>query len=341
MPKLRILFTCLGLLLVGHPLLLQSAHAQNKTNLRITIPVQGLVYYPVLAARDLGYFSDEGISMEVVVTQGDGPDVDALIAGSVQFAATTPNRLMTAYEKGKPLLGILTVANRIGVNCFMNKERADSLGITEKTPLLEKFGKLRGLTLGGSRPGAFTSLLAADYLKRAGMTPQQDAKIIGVGGGPAMLAALENKQIDFGCVASPTPELAVARGKSIMFVNNTQGWDPQFEEFLFAVLYVRPDYAKEKPDTVRAVVRALQRAMKYIVDTPFKDQQAMLARDFGELDPAILQESLINTQAAIVPSGRVSERSVMAAEKFLVGVGSIDKEIPWQAVIDNSFIDSK
>jgi NitT/TauT family transport system substrate-binding protein len=310
----------------------------EQADVRITIPVKALLYYPVLAAKDLGYFSDEGINMEIVVTQGDGPDVDALISGSVQFAATTPNRLLTAYEQGKPLLGVMTISKRIAVNCFMNKEKAASLGVTEKTPIIEKFQKLKGLTIGGTRPGAFTNLLAMDYLKRGGLVPQQDAKVIGVGAGAAMLASLENKQIDVGCIASPTPELAVSRGKSIMLVNNTQGWDPEFDEFLFAVLYVRPEYAKSNPELVRKVVHALQRANEYILHTPFPEQQALLQKNFGELDPAILQEALANTQSAIEPSGRISQKSVEAAEKFLISVGALGKPVPWDVITDNSYI---
>jgi NitT/TauT family transport system substrate-binding protein len=330
-------FACIAA--CGLAALTQSAPAAaQETNLRMTMPVKALLYYPVLAAKDLGYFSDEGINMEIIVTQGDGPDVDALIAGSVQFASTTPNRLMTAYEQGKPLLGVMSISGRIGINCFMNRERAEMIGVTVDMPIAEKFKKLKGLTIGGTRPGAFTNLLAADYIKRAGMVPQQDAKVIGVGGGPAMLAALENKQIDVGCIASPTPELAVSRGKSIMFVNNARGEDPEYNEFLFALLYVRPDYAKSNSDTVRKVVHALQRANSYILAAPFDQQQQLLQRNFGELDPAILKEALSNTQAAMESSGKITQRSVEAAEKFLISVGSLSKPIPWDAITDNSYL---
>jgi NitT/TauT family transport system substrate-binding protein len=315
-----------------------TAQVRADTKLRITIPVKALIYYPVIAAVDLGYFKDEGIDMSIVTVGGDGPDVDALIAGSVQFSATTPNRLLSAYSGGKTLLGVMGLTNRIGINCFMNKEKADQLGITEKTPIDEKFGKLKGLVLGGTRPGAFTNLLAESYLKRTGLTPQKDAKVIGVGAGAAMMAATENKQIDVGCIASPTPEIAVSRGKSIMFVNNTQGDDPKYREFLFAMLYVRPDFAKTNEDDVRKVVRALQRALAYVKSTPFEKQLPELQKQFGELDPAILKASLDNTQASIEPSGAISRRAYDAAVEFMLTTGVIDKPVPYEAVISDAYL---
>lgn len=305
--------------------------------LRITIPVPAFSYYSIYAARDLGYFKDEGLDMEIIVTQGDGPDVDALIAGSVQFTATTPNRLLTTYQQGKPLLGILNMFNRVGINCFVNNDSAAAAGIRADTPLNEKLKKLKGLTIGVSRPGSFTYYLAANYLKRAGYAPQQDAKVIGVGGGPSMVGALENKKIDVGCLASPTPELAVTRGKASMLVNNTLGEDKELNEFLFAVLYVRPDYAKEHPETVGKVVHALKRAMSYIVATPFEQQHKLLTATFGDMDETALRNALVDNQAAINPSGEITESAYKGAVEFLVSSGAVTEPSPYAAVIDKTF----
>ena len=74
-------------------------------------------------------------------------------------------------------------------------------------------------------------------------------------GGP--IAALENGQIDVACNTSPTTDLMVKRGKAIMFTHNSIGRDPAYDDFLFELLYVRPDYAKANPDTVRTACHAM------------------------------------------------------------------------------------
>ena len=140
-----------------------------------------------------------------------------------------------------------------------------------------------------------------------------------------------------GCIASPTPELAVSRGQSIMFSNNTQGWDEVFDEFLFSMLYVRPEYAESNPESVRKVIRALQRAMTFIVEAPFEEQEAILRANFGDVEQDILRESLLNTQAAIVTDGAITEKAYRAAVDFLVQTESLRGDVPFEAVIDNSF----
>jgi NitT/TauT family transport system substrate-binding protein len=309
--------------------------------LRMTIPVPALVFYPIYVAQDKGYFANEGIEMEVISTQGDGPDVDALIAGSVQFTASTPNRLLNAYEQGKPLKAVMSISNKMGIHCFMNKESAEKAGIKDGMALDEKFKRLKGMTIGGTRPGSFSYVIAIDYAKRGKLVPQTDMKIIGIGGGPQMLAAVENKQVDAGCFASPLVELAVSRGKSVWFVNNSQNEDKAFSEFLFELLYVRPDYAKDNPETVRKVLRALVKGNEWIMNATPEQNLEVLKKRFEAVDTKVLLDSVSNVRSAIIPSGCITPRAVQAAVEFMQRVEQLKNDVPFNAVADNSFLPGK
>jgi ABC-type nitrate/sulfonate/bicarbonate transport system substrate-binding protein len=315
-----------------------DAHAQGLKSLRMTIPVNSLTFYPVFVAQDTGLFKQQGVEFEIVITQGDGPDVDALLAGSVEFTATPPHRLLVAYEQGRKLLGIVNLMNKVAINCFMNKKSAERVGITPQTPLAEKIKKLKGLTIGATRAGAFTFQLATHYVKRGGYTPQTDVQIIGAGAGPSMLAAVEQARVDIGCISSPTPELAIHRGTAISWVNNTIGEDSEFSDFLMEVLYVRPDYAEKNPDLVRRVSRALVEAIQFIVHAPDMEHLPILRNRFSGVPDEVLLQSLKNTRAAMEPTGRISQRSVEAHIEFLKQAGLLQKDIPWNAVVTNEYL---
>ena len=317
----------------------QSKPALQK--LRMTIPVPALVFYPIYVAQDKGYFANEGIEMEVISTQGDGPDVDALIAGSVQFTASTPNRLLNAYEQGKPLKAVMSISNKMGIHCFMNKELAEKAGIKDGMALDEKFKRLKGMTVGGTRPGSFSYVIAIDYAKRGKLVPQTDMKIIGIGGGPQMLAAVENKQVDAGCFASPLVELAVSRGKSVWFVNNSQNEDKAFSEFLFELVYVRPDYAKDNPEMVRKVLRALVKGNEWIMNATPEQHLEVLKKRFEAVDTKVLLDSVGNVRSAIIPSGCITPRAVQAAVEFMQRVEQLKNDVPFNSVADNSFLPGK
>ena len=314
------------------------ATAQALKQLRVTIPVIGMNFLPLFVAADKGMFAKEGFEVEIIPTSGDGPDVDALIAGSVQFTVSTPNRLLTSYEQGKPLLAIMNMANRNAIDCVINKDTAARLGITESTPLDRKLKALKGLKVAGTRPGAFTYLVLVDYAKRAGLVPQQDLQILGVGGGPGMIAALENAAIDVACNTSPSTDIMVKRGKAIMFTHNSLGKDPAYDDFLFELLYVRPDYAKQNPDVVRAFCRALLAAIADIHDTPAKDQLPLLRKRFTGVDDDMLVQVLENLKPIFRRDGKVTPESLGKATKFLIDSGAIKTGAPWEEIATYDYL---
>jgi len=315
-----------------------QSEAQQTKKLRVTIPVVGMNFLPLFVAADKGMFAKEGLEVEIIPTSGDGPDIDALIAGSVQFTISTPNRLLTSYAQGKPLLAIMNIANRMAIDCVMSKAVAERLGINEQTPLIEKFKALKGLKAAGTRPGAFTYLVLVDYAKRAGLDPQRDVQLLGAGGATAMIPAIENGAIDVACNTSPGTDLMVERGKAIMLTHNSAGSDPAYNDFLFELLYVRPDYAKENPDTVRAFTRSLLSAVAYIQDTPTNDQLPLLRSRFSGIHDDLLVRVLDTLKPMFPRDGKVTPVSYGKAVKFMMDVGAIQAGAPWDAVATYDFL---
>ena len=316
----------------------ERAPAQERQKIKVTVPTPSMMFYPLYYGQEKGYFPKEGVDVEVIVTNGDGPDVDAVISGSVQFAVSTPNRLFTAFEQGKPLKAVMMLAKRMAIECAMNKQVADKLGITAQTPLEQRLKSMKGLTVAGTRPGAFTYVLLETYGKRVGLVPQQDFKLIGVGGANSMLPALENNQIAVGCTGSPFQELAVARGKAIAFTANARGGDPAFDDFLFELVYARPDYLKENGETVRKFLRAFLATVNEILDTPAADHQAALKARYGGAPDDVIAASFENTKAIYTRDGVVTPGSVEKAGAFMMESGAIKKAATYADVADNSFL---
>lgn len=323
-------------------LLCIAVQAQAQTpplkKIKVTIPVPALSFYPLYVGVEKGFFAKNGLDVEIVSTSGDGPDVDALIAGSVDFTVSTPNRLMTAYEQGKPLWGVMNLGNRMTVECWMNKEVATRLNISTATPLEQRVKALKGLTVAGTRPGAFTYLLLTGYARRFGLEPQKDLQIIGIGGGAAMIPAVENNQVALACTGSPAPELAVSRGKSVMFTENASGKDPAYDNFLYEVLYVRPDYAKANPDTVRKMTQSLKEAIAFILDAPDAEQIPILKKNFGGAPDEMLLAAMKSNRRMFLRDGRITDEAVNKASAFLIQTGALKTQPPPSAITTNQFL---
>ena len=320
------------------PLSSRGVQAAELQKLKITVPTISTIFYPLYYGQAKGIFAKEGLDIEVISTNGDGPDVDAVISGSAQFAISTPNRLFTAYEQGKPLKAVGMLARRMSIDCAMNKEVADKLGIKTDTPLDTKLKALKDLTVAGTRPGAFTYVLLDIYGKRVGLVAQKDFKLIGVGGLNSMLPAVENNRIAVGCTGSPFTELAVARGKAIRLTNNARGDDPAFDDFLFEMVYATPEYLKANPDVARRFLRALFASVAEILDTPSQSHMEMLKKQFGGVPDDVMLETFENTKRIYSRDGVITPGSVRKAGAFMVESGAIKTPATFDQVADNSFL---
>jgi NMT1/THI5 like len=78
------------------------AHAQAPRKVKMTLPVVALTTAPVYLAEAKGYFAQEGLSVELNVTGGGGPDIKALIAGDVDFTYTASDQVILPWQEGKP-----------------------------------------------------------------------------------------------------------------------------------------------------------------------------------------------------------------------------------------------
>ena len=200
--------------------------AQGLTKVKITQPSESLSYMPIYVGRARDYFKEAGIDLQLVVTRGDGPDVQALMAKEVEFVATPPHHLYTLYLQNRKLLGVCGILGRCGINMVIAKEDAAERNVSENSPFEKKLAALKGLTFGVSTPGSLTYNMGLYYILRAGLKPQVDARVVGTGVGMASLAAMKNKIANASMFPSPTADEAVHQGFAQWLINNTAARTP-------------------------------------------------------------------------------------------------------------------
>lgn len=318
-------------------LLPAPALAQASRKVRMTMPVASLTTMTAYIAQAKGFFTDEGLDVQVTVTGGGGPDIKALLAGEADFTHTAGDQVVLPWQEGARLMIVATILRRPIINWVMRKDVAQAKGVTEATPLGDKLRTLRGLTIGVTQPGSLTANLAAYSLRTAGLVPQQDAKIIPIGAGPAWVAALEHKKVDVGLMSPPVPDTAIARGFAVMFIENTRGEDPSLAEFLMQTLVTRPDVVQREPDLVRRMVRAVVRASQWARGVPPEDVVDALAR-FLKTQPNLLLAGVKSTVPVLSRDGRTTEEALKATLDVMDAAGILKKRPALADIATNDFL---
>ena len=320
-------------LLIG--VLATPAHGAEK--IKITVPVPSTTFAPLYHARAAGYFAEEGLDVEVVVVPGAG-SLQAVLSRDADFALAPGTHQLVAYERGQRLVAVMSILTRLSVNIVMHKDIAKARGITEKSSLADKIRALKGLKMSGFTTGAFGHQVIIHYLLKAGLDPQKDVELVGLGTAPALLVALEKRQIDAFVMGTPVPEAAAARGFGVMVVDNSAGEDPDFAEFMMDVLLAPPATLKQRPDIVRKLVRALLRSNVWLLDHPVEQALPAMRPVLGRIDDAVILAGLQKVRLGIPRDGRVTESAVTLTQEFLRRVGAIKSVIPYEQVVTNEFL---
>jgi len=322
-PKAR---TILAALLAGAALAAARAPAAagELKKVKITQAVESLIFLPTYVARARGFFAEEGLEVEQISTGGGGPEVQALIAGEADFAVAGATYHLSAMQQGKKLLAVANLGNKMAVNFAIHKAVAAERGIAEAMPFEERLKRIKGLTFGPTRPGALTWQVGEYIVRRAGLDPQRDVKMVAAGAGPTLLAALEQRKIDVLIQSIPVPETAVHRGHAIMLFNLAKGEDPLFDEFMLESLLVRPDWAPANADLVRRAVRAHLKANRWIGESSAEQiAQAVKAVMKVGFPDEVLVAGVGSLKKAFPADGVVTERALAISQDMMIKAGEL------------------
>jgi ABC-type nitrate/sulfonate/bicarbonate transport system substrate-binding protein len=311
--------------------------ARGAEKIKIMLPGPSTAFAPLYHAKSAGYFTDEGLDVEILMATGPA-GIQALIARDVHFALTPGTFQIQAYERGQRLVAVMSILTHTHINVVMHKEVAKAKGITEKSPLVEKMRALKGLKVSGVAPGAISHQMLIYCLLKAGLDPQKDVEIVGLGAAPTLLAALEQRQIDAFATGTPTPEAAAIRGFGVMVLDNAAGEDPDFGEFMGQVLIAPLETLRQRPELVRKVVRALLKSSAWVLDHPDEQVVPILQPALGRLDEQIILAGLKKTRVSLPRDGRITERAVALTQEFLRKVGALKATIPYDQLVSNDFL---
>jgi NitT/TauT family transport system substrate-binding protein len=177
----------------------------------VAVPAVSLLQSPLFVALDAGAFKKYGMEVRYVVT--GARTIQALVGGSVQFAQGVSSRTVPA--------AVLAGADAVLIANFSDKLLFTMHSAAEIKSLQDLKGKIVGVSgLGGSTD--FATRLA---LREAGLIPEKDVVIRGVGGVPETVAALKAKVVQAGTLSPPSSFVAQKAGFKMLFDMSSLGVD--------------------------------------------------------------------------------------------------------------------
>jgi NitT/TauT family transport system substrate-binding protein len=265
----RTIYLCLTLLILCLSLARLST-AQEK--MRIAWAGSTPSNTPIWVADQKGFFKKNGLNAEVIAISASTIVIQALLTGEVDFIIAPSATLVTSR-----LAGADTVMVSTNLPLFIDH----IVSLSDIASVEQLKGKIGGV----NRLGTTSDMTLRLALRRFGIDPEKDTKIIATGENPQRLAALSRNITQFTLLGEPLVREAEKMGFRDLIDIGTL----KIPYHVNAVV-TREKTVKERRPFVLKVVRAFTEALHFI-KTNKEETKALIAKNLKTNDPEGLERA--------------------------------------------------
>jgi NitT/TauT family transport system substrate-binding protein len=230
----------------------------EKTSIKFGVGGQAqIIYMPLTLADQLGYFKDEGITVEINDLQGGAKALEALVGNSVDVVTGFYEHTIRLQTQGKFLEMVTLFDVYPGLVMEVGKKHVDQV---------KTIKDLSGHPVGVTSKGSSTDEMVRYLAKKNGMKADE-IPIVAVGSGSSAIAALTSDQVWAVVTVEPAASQIEKKGdgKPIYDTRTQQGTKDVFGgSWPAGGFYLFTSFVKQNPRTVQALARAGVRVLKYI-----------------------------------------------------------------------------
>ncbi len=306
-----------------------AAQSLEKPNVSIAVGGKaGLYYLPLTVAERLGYFRDEGLTVEISDFAGGAKALEALVGGSVDVVAGAYEHTINMQSKGQHIRSFALMGRSPAITIAVASSKAAGVAGPKD---------LKGLKVGVSAPGSSTNIALNTYLAKGGLKPS-DVSVIGVGTGAGSLAALRSGQIDAMANIEPVMTMLEQKNdvKTLVTTRTAKGTEALFGGAMpAATLYAFDDFVRKYPKTTQALANAIVRADRWLAKAGPSDVLKAVPENYQLGDKALYLAAFASQRDAYSPDGLMPESGPKTA---LAALGSFDARLdPAKIRLDDTY----
>jgi len=241
------------------------ADAQRLTTGYIS---KNLDYLPFFIALKKGFYTKEGIQVDLVSIGRADVQLQALVAGELNFANMNADNIIIWDERTNGNLKVAAGSSNAAPYFLIGAKN------------IKKVEDLKGQRLGvAGLTGGATSILLS-YMKSKGLVHPRDFSLAFIAGGtPARLSALESNAIAGAVLGIPFGDIAVDRGFTKLG-DTTE----VISNYQFNNININPTWAEKNRPAVVKFIKAHIQSLRWIHDHP-ADAADFLTKEFGVQAP--------------------------------------------------------
>ncbi len=307
----------------------QAAAPGEKDGLEkvIVSEFRGESWLPGYLAYELGYYKDEGLDVQFA-TYKDGPIAfQGMHAGDSQFCMLSIEPVLRAFDEGKE--------SKVIFATIVDKPY---MLVAAKGKGIEKVSDLKGKVVFAGMPGSAPFSFVTALLVKEGLDPQKDVTWANMEYG-ASLSALEKGRVDAAYMRSINKgEIEEMGAKILVDASDPVQHKEVFgsEKYESGIVTVTKKFAESNPETIQKFTNAVARAIIWQSEHSDEEIAQMVRPQFEGANLNATRVKYLRT--SLSNDGNISQEGYSVIHKFCKDEGIITKDIPYESVIDLSFI---
>jgi NitT/TauT family transport system substrate-binding protein len=261
--------------------------APAKAEVERTSIAQTPAIMPFLAAyiaEDANIWRDNGLDVKVIYLDGVAT-MNAVIAGSADFALSSSAALTRAAAHGQRLLALAAINNQAGQITVLRKELAVAAHFDATAPLPIRARVLQGRVIAAGGVGSVADVFLRTIAKAGGV--DQSALTISPIGAFEVLAAFSRGAVDGFSYSLPYPLQAVHDGTAVIVADGTNGEPKDLFPLAAGLLVTRPQLCAEHRSLCEKMAHSIVIGTKFLLERK-PEAQAILKKRFPNVDDAVL-----------------------------------------------------
>jgi NitT/TauT family transport system substrate-binding protein len=217
--------------------------------------VRSILYAPAYVAITKGFFRDAGIDLVLSTAQGGDRSMAAILSNSADIALIGPEQPIYVLNSESP--------TKLRIFCGLTSTDGDLLVGRNKVDAFD-WNMLRGKEILGRIAGSTPLVFLEAALRKNGLDPYRDVKLVNNLAIPARMGAWIAGQTQFGIFVEPEASQLELDGRAYILasIGQTMGY-ADFTAFMATDKYIR-----DNPELIQNWTNAIYRAQQWTAAAP-------------------------------------------------------------------------
>lgn len=322
----KLLSLVFALVLLCSCALLTGCQTSELQTVRVNEVTHSVFYAPQYAAMELGFFEEEGLSVEL--TNGGGADkvMTALLAHQADIGLMGPESGIYVLNEGKQ-------DNAMVIGQLTKRDGSFLVGRTE----IENFdwSQLKGSDIIGGRKGGVPLMSLESTLRKKGLEPGVDVSVDDSIQFNLMAGAFEGGEGDFVTMFEPTASMFEQEGKGVILASVGEAGG----EVPFTAYFAQRSTIEQDPEMMQKFVRAINKGLQWVHSHSAQEIAEVIAPQFPdtsvELLTTVTQRHL--DIDAWVQTPVMESYALDNLQDIMEQAGELKQRVEFDQLVDNSF----